>query len=361
MGFLKYNRLFSLKIKHDFYANLENGNKDFVVAPTSECKELLANFKILFRNTPSGFTSLFKAFENDDPFTEIVNPIRFVFALKLENKIEFMNFTDLTDTMNAISYAPGKIIYFRNISPTTVDLNYELLDFLSADVFTYEFILNGTPANVILKFYHESDLANAAITYTGINADPDNVYHQAVDLRGKKKGKYIIKVRDTTDTSDLKTQTSFVDPALAGQDIFGIIGIDIDQNISGFTPTLPSPSKTYDAKFTRRTNVWKYYVVDKNNQVVLANVKIDQVTNIGYGTFTFNNNNIIPPYTGPTINGFPSVYLLSDSAVPFTEAPEQFQLTETGGTVIPLIDRLPNPSPLNVSEETNATSIFVYV
>jgi hypothetical protein len=159
-------------------------------------------------------------------------------------------------------------------------------------------------------------------------------------------------VRDSADASELKKQTVYIDNTLAGQDVFGIVAIDIDQNKPSFPPTLPAGDQTYEANFVKRSNVWKYYIIDKNGKASLSTTVIND---IGGGGFTFATRSSVFD-----LNGLDAVYIVSNQSIPFTEVPKKFQLTD-GGAINPLVDKLPNPNLLNLSEEVNATSIFIYV
>lgn len=363
MGFLKYIDLFSVKMTNDFYTIPENTRKDFAVLPTQECAEFLRNSGSLFRNTEQGFKILFKADNNDDPILSIDSPTRFVFLLGLKNKTEFLNFSDLDIPVDVhpppTPYASTKVAYYRNPTLTTALLDYELLDFLRSDVFTYDFELTGSPADVIVKFFHEDDTVNPVVTYTLVNVGTDGFYHRPVDLRGKKRGKYIIKVRNTADTSDLKTETVYIDPAIAAQNIFGIIAIDIDQNTSTNPPTLPGGGE-YEVAFSKRKSKWKYFFIKKSQLPFnLTDLRILD----GGSVYTFAN-----PVSAPQINGYNAVYILSNQEIPFTEDPKKdLDLFINPDLTNPIKEDLPNPTLINISAESTLpsvaeiTRIYVYV
>src|ERR1051326_2709251 len=149
MGFVKYKTLFGLRILNTFYTSPVDGNKDFEIIPSAECAGIIRDNKLVFRNTPEGSKIFFAANEADQPIIPIDPPgVRMSFVLRLLNKGEFFNFTDLTDLLPVTkTFQRGNLIYFRNIpNATVVALDYEILDRLSADVFTYKFSLAGTPS-----------------------------------------------------------------------------------------------------------------------------------------------------------------------------------------------------------------------
>jgi hypothetical protein len=91
---MKYRAVFSLRLRHSFYAN--NRCRDFQIEPAVYTQRLLKNYRCVLKPLPDGILVLTAAGENDEPLIPILGNVTFAFQLRLLNT-NFSLFTELSD------------------------------------------------------------------------------------------------------------------------------------------------------------------------------------------------------------------------------------------------------------------------
>lgn len=139
---IQYKELFRVKILHRFF--LDKGTDDFKsmndadqqkqlkdydfrsflkVSPTTESRQRLNGYNLVFKQISTGFTIWSKVEENDDalPFIPLADDLEFTFLLQV-NDARFYNYTDLK-MENA-----DKLYYLSNRQLDTEPNNFPLID-----------------------------------------------------------------------------------------------------------------------------------------------------------------------------------------------------------------------------------------
>lgn len=364
MGSSSYNKFIDVSVVHDFYES--NVSADFSIVPASGTAVRLRDQKMLFRALKTGFTVRYRTNGIDATPFQTVEDGKYAFVMQLRNALEFVNVTNLRDTANNVSYASGRILYFRNTNTSTNALSYELLNRLLPAVFNYDFTITNTQ-KVHLRVVDE----NAAVAYESGDLLPDDngAFHAKVDLSAAKPGKYVIQqVNNITllnpDGDVVATEKVYVDNNLFGADVFGIIAIELKTS-GGFTFADFVGLGTFNATFVRRTSKWQYFIVNKTHTEddefgppVTLTVVDASPTDPVYGTLgTFTLG------TSPDINGNKAVSLLSQFAVPFYELPKQKVELRRGNSSV-IIAHLANPTRQAVSADPadfSITNIYVFI
>ncbi len=153
---INYSYLFNLRLYHDYY--VDNKAKGLKLVPTNKTLLTLKNGNMLLKEIPYGVTVLYRA-DNDEvtPFIPFTTDLKLTFALKAEESARFFTITDL-DVSPSEKYESGKLLFFQN-SPASVstdpekpeEISHVLLDGLRGSLFTYEFGITGSPAEVLLR------------------------------------------------------------------------------------------------------------------------------------------------------------------------------------------------------------------
>lgn len=137
---LTYEVLFEVTIFHNYFLN--NGEESFAgmsdaakekmlqkfsidsfftVTPTLKTNTVLKNYKMVFKNTKTGFTVYIKVKETDekDPFIEIPADVNLAFLISI-NDYQFENYTNL-------DFAFSQIFLFSNVKPAAEPVSFEYL------------------------------------------------------------------------------------------------------------------------------------------------------------------------------------------------------------------------------------------
>ena len=385
-----YNRLFNLSIFHDYY---EDGlANDYRLVPTFETTEFLKGGRMLFKTIPKGCTVLYRTLADESgAFINKGPDARLLFSLSMNNNSKFLNITDL-DESTTKKYSSGHIIYLSNTpaSPSSdaespEELNYQLLDFLEGRLFSYQFKLNpalASPGDVLFTVSDENN--NPVPVGKKFNGDPfddtltltrseDGSYTQLIDLRDYPKGRYTITVKNPASPLDppLKVVHFYSDELLLGKKVLAIVDIELNQA----TNPLYTSTWEYAIRFSRKSSVWKYFIVDKTEKVAdLDNYDLsitDERTdgNLPYAAnYTFTRDGQ-EPHATIRINGKNTVIFKSDALIPipFFETPlPGIQLkkvpNDTGDSEQLIIQNLPNPSHKGViKEEAGILESEIYV
>ncbi len=385
-----YTRLFNLSVQHNYY---EDGiARNFRIAPTRETSELLQGGRMLFKSIPKGCTVLYRTLADETtPFVDKGPEARLKFTLSFENLSELLNITDL-DESPSNTYKSGNFIYLVN-DPASASsdpenpevLSYELLDFKEKRLFTYFFTVEpplSPPGDVLLTVTDESGTpVSIGKTVEGVpfpttvtvHVNEDGNYAQQIDLRKLPKGKYTITLQDASDNSFINSVTFYADESIAGKNVLGLVDIIFE----GITDLMYDDTWEYAISFSRRTTIWKYFIVDKTQKVAdldnfnLAIVDQRVQTSPPYAasyTFTRDGNE---PHDTIRINGCDTVIFKSNaiSPIPFYEAPlprmelRKVPVNPSDSTQV-IIENLPNPSHSGVVKENAGvleSEIYVFI
>jgi hypothetical protein len=362
-------KFFSVDVKHSFYKS--EFTSDLGIAPTRETIEKLANFKLLFKESPTGFQLLYRAVaSNNNASFHVIDNAVFSFALTLNNKIPFLNFTDLTDPSSVV-YASGKILYFRNTTTTTNGIVYELLNRLLPATFTYDLAVTALITDIV-RLQVKDAIGTTVFTSDPLIQDDNGKYHSPVDLHQYAPGKFsIIELKNATPQT---TEKVYVDSNLVGKDVFGVLDIEYKTGqpfgMSTFTFGDFIGLSPFVVQFTRRLSTWKYFVVLKSGNTLISDTSVTIVdesndsgnSNNPYDDFSFSK-------TTSTVNGqdaFVFTSIAPSLTIPFFETAKlKLRLKKDISSVLtPIIDNLPNPTIGSISADpanVNITHIYVYI
>jgi hypothetical protein len=360
-----YNKLFTVKVKHDFYKDLVSRD-DILFMPTKECRAFMESNRLLFRRAEDGSASLLYRTDGAEGSTEPfipIDPNKYVFALGLKDKARFLNITNLEYGTAQEQYTSGKLAYFRNTSGQS-SLDYELIDLLRPSLFTYEFMFSvPAPAQNTGHLVVRDEDNAVVIDETGIAREGSGYYKIPVDFRSLLKGKYTFNYSDATNPA--VSETVYIDNDLAGRDIFGVLVIDssMEQDLSDFLALSP-----FEMVFTRQETLWRYIIVLKTGKVLpsdtleIADILYDD-TGSSYAEYTFVTDG------QTTVNGFEARKFISVETIPFFEEPKMdLKLKKTSGAITTtIIEDLPNPLSHGViagyatTEDLPVSEVFIYV
>ncbi len=378
-----YSRLFNLAINHNYY---EDGlARNIHLKPTEETVKLLRGGRMLFKEIPKGITVLYRTLEDEiSPFVNIGPNARLVFSLNNDNLPEFLNITNLDESVSR-KYKSGNILYFRNNpnagpadpNPPSNDpdspeaLAYEIIDFLRGSLFTYEFTL-ASSEDVLMTVSNENNIPVSVVDETVSEGD-DGIYRQQIDLRNHPKGKYTITIRKSSNNALISSITFYSDDKLVGKKILGILDIEFNA-VNNY---IYNNTWEYAIRLERKSTVWKYLIVDKTKQMAdLANYSLSisdtrsDLENPYPAKFTFTRFGN-QPHDLIKINGMDTIVFKSDAAslIPFFENP-LLAITlskipnDPGDPEVTIIKNLPNPKHNGLVKneaEILESEIFVFI
>ncbi len=373
-----YKRLFNLSINHAYYEN--SRAKGLVLYPTKETLKLLKGGRMLFKYLPKGFTVLYRTLDDEvSAFVDMGQDLRLVFEINIENRFEFLNITHL-DESPIRKFSSSNILYFKNnpasasIDPTSPEpLEFELLDFIQSSLFTYEFTVDTSPAQVKFRLYAEDETSLISVgkdvegvpfnTTLTLNINDNGTYSQQIDLRDKPKGKYVIIIRNNSDTIDLLRKVVYVDDDLAGKKISGIV--DITYNAA--EGHIYEETEEYSIQLSSVESIWKYLIVNKS-KILDFSTDVISINDAGssVGPYIVNGFDISgsSPHGDIRINDLDTVVILSSAEIPFYEIPKIKLELKSSTLPKPLFTNLPNPSHSGVVKEEAgllASEIYVFI
>jgi hypothetical protein len=94
---MKYIPLFSVDLKHDYYADGECPN--FSLTPSADTARLLANLRLVVKAKPCGSNVLIAVDDQQQPFIPLASDATFIFNLRLQDA-DFPFVTDLSGLLN---------------------------------------------------------------------------------------------------------------------------------------------------------------------------------------------------------------------------------------------------------------------
>ena len=364
---MSFKKLFDISFLHNFYA--AGVIPDVSIAPTIETIALLKNLKMIYKSNSAGEQMLYKTRDSSGtPFIEADKDLDFLFTIHPKYTAEFQNITNLDQGSPNKTYTKGKIPLFENdpsAASTDVDhpeeIRHVLLDAVRPKVFTYYFTLDPvpTPGETLLKVT-APDGSVETISYneeTEITPNSDGNYFMPIDYSQKPSGKYTFTVRNAADDTDLQTELIYLDNELKAIGLQGLIHIRYDLS-EGF---LYGDPEFYGITFIRKQSKWVYYVANKNGQVDLADIDIEDTSedtsdlDIPYETYRFNKG--VEPDPNISINGYDTVVFTSLEDIPFYERPKLHLNLKVVDDVI--IENLPNPPLAGVSGAFSEIFVFL--
>jgi hypothetical protein len=197
---INYNRLFNLRLAHTYYEN-ERG-RGLQLQPTGDTLRILRGGNMMVKTIPYGITVLYRATDDEvTPLVSLPDDLTLTFSLKAENKAEFFNITDLDESPTR-TFSASDILYFTN-DPAAAsndpdnpeEITHVLLDGTKNSLFTYEFGLGSSPAEVLMRVSDaDGNLVSAGKTVDGnplpttlmISKKEDNSYSRQIDLRNSR-------------------------------------------------------------------------------------------------------------------------------------------------------------------------------
>jgi len=379
---INYNRLFNLRISHDYFENGKAGGLN--LHPTRATRSILRGGNMLFKTIPLGITVLYRAQDDEvTPFVELSADLKLTFVLRVENKAEFLNISDLDESPSK-KYRSSNILHFSNDpSSASIDadspepVTHELLDSLRNALFTYAFTLETPPSEVLLRVRNSGgDLVSVGKTAEGaplpttltLELNDDGSYSQQVDLRAQPAGTYSVTIRNSGDTDTLKEEKIYVSDELASRDILGVVDI-LYESATGH---LYGDTEQYDLRFNRKESIWKYFIVNKNQTAELSDDPLSlpdlEIVDNGngspvYTTATFNREGDAP-HANIKVNGLDTVIFKSVDPIPFFEVPKAEVQLKTSSDDTVLIEHLPNPSHSGAVKELGGeleSEIYVFI
>jgi hypothetical protein len=322
---INYTRLFNLVVGHQYF---KDGHDRFItLKPTIETESLLKNGKMLFKRLPHGVTVLYRASDDEvTPFVELEDNQHFVFTLSLSDVTSFLNITDLDESPSR-RYQSHNVVLFTNDPANPSDnnnapevLNLEIIDSLRSQLFTYAFVLSGSPATAFLTVRDRS--GNPVSIGYDTEGDPlpipievalqsNGEYNQQIDLRDKSKGKYTITVANSDGSTVFKEEEIYADGHLEKKNIFGIVDLEYNDT----TNHLYGDTEEYQILLNRLNTIWKYFIVNKNENI------------------DFSSESLLITDTGST-NGTP--YIINTFSRSYASILLTADATGTGGNSISL-------------------------
>ncbi|MGB3464670.1 MAG: hypothetical protein WBA74_05360 [Cyclobacteriaceae bacterium] len=332
---------------HDYYESGVAEGLAFV--PDAATMRTLKNHRLKFQNKSGGFELSFQSANGIDPIIDFEES-NFRFLIKLENALEFLNFTDLSVLSG---YTPRKKVYFKNSPQETTQISAGLIDLIKPPQFSYQLPLEtNDPANetAVLELSHES--GSASITIDDIKSRSNGTFETPVDLAGKRSGLYTLQ-SSLSISADEGQENVLVDHKTYLDQIFGIIDIHYTSD------TLSE----YELVFQRKANLWNYIVINKSRRTLSEFngllVKDNNLSNIiPYQAYLFDKVE-----SGLTVSGYDAVKFQSKTTIPFFEKPKSFiQLVrEVNGSDLVLMKHLANPPVNQISSDNDESDIYVFV
>lgn len=267
-----YMTLFQVEASHTFYLDYE-GNKvdhkpDLLFKPTSECRNILKNYRLIFKSSKEGFRILGQVKDIDTSPHKLLIPIdegvKFTFTISLLNPY-FVNFSQLP-----IENTRGKLYRFTNLQESVMAGAISLSKIAgspvsSADLmtikpkrFTTEIDIPPptTQTRIILK-----DRKNISILDEKVNIDPNTGKGIInTDLSSLEDGIYSL-------TIDGAEETFFSSDHCFTNTIFGVVeifnGSEPPESCRFINTTDEITPVTYIIPFAARSCIWKYNLVQR--------------------------------------------------------------------------------------------------
>jgi hypothetical protein len=338
---IQYNTLFSINLRHNYYAN--GLCPDFDIVPTAECQAFMRRFELGAKLLGGVLLVYFEeSVATGKPRVKVEDwlPFRFVMQLK---QSAFYNYTVLPKATkpfffsnldeNGVEKVPNTEGSFlsKNATPDLADL----ID-IKSNAFSVQHPLGTTQIKLSLfrpqtGFELVKTMEARPLTTT-----------TAVSLPTFQNG--LVKVENNSDGTP---QYFYADAAISGSKPFGII--EIWRN-----PTrLYTPPQVFNLKWERKKDFWRYFIIKREAETDFS-IKIENVKAAEYPSARFDVINeadqtakekqIISNYTDAAIDLFRSSVELPQFERPFGK----INLSDTMGRIDILL-----PQPTFRSTDTN--------
>ena len=370
-----YRTLFAVEFFHEFYKKADNSyshrDEDFDITPTPDCKTMLKNQGLLFRQVPGGFILLYKSEPDNSakPLIPLTDTSQFRFVLTAKNpNLVYYSDLPLTGERSAVYYLHNRLSNIQNINGAD-----ELLLVQDTNA-PYLSALDKTklrPGQFNYQFSRESDSARLTIADRQLMS----VYSQNLDKLDPEVNaglrEFSAQPDLTLQASDLytltidgETQESFyLDTQLYRQQPFGLIDIFSNTEVPAAYRFIDDAglvtAKTYRVRINNRSTIWRYFIGLKYRSSVTPE-KLDVVSSVFTANFTrktsitlADSTQVVPFDSGTT-------------KIPLKKAPlKGFTLkrdisTGPGPSVFEETP-LPNPDITNIATETGSEPIYSQV
>lgn len=356
---INFNTLFDVDIFHEYYKN--GISKDFVIAPSEECKELLSDYRLIFHTTSSGFNVSFSVDENDNPVIPIDYQIKLVFHITAKNPY-LLNYTNLPidKIKNTVYYFTNYNLGFPGQSALHKNSNYvsseDRLD-LKPETFSYPIISKENEVEMSIQDCSDETIIEKSFLTIQNSADIQ------VNLSPFSPGKFKLLI-------DGEEEIEFYsDNKLAGKPVFGVIEIFLDPD-----SIIP---QAFEINFPARKTYWKYNVILKHSSSLTSeelSVDIPKTETDKYG-YSFadeliRNKDISPKVLFNRLNEIESSE--SPTSIPFVFSKELLLSEETikGIRLVkingnsesdygnPVLENLSNPSIESIKPEAETGKVY---
>ncbi len=255
---INFNTLIDVDIFHEYYK--DGISKDFEITPSVECKELLKDYRFLFRSTPTGFNVSYSADSEDNPVIPIDYKIKLVFYLTSRNPY-LLNYSNLP-----IDRIKNTIYYFTNYDSetsekTTLHKNEDYVSSedridLKSETFSMQVTSGENEVGVSVI-----DIDDTAVINESFRVNK-NVSHIQINLHPFSPGKFKLLI-DGEETSEF-----YADNKIQGKVVFGVIELFLDSD--------SEVPLAYEINFPLRKTYWRYNVFLKHTKTLTAeNISID--------------------------------------------------------------------------------------
>jgi hypothetical protein len=246
----RYSQLFSVTFLHDYYVS--GKTPDLMASPTPATKALMAQHHLRWapnrRHDATAFSVAIRTTSAGEAFTPLPEETKLSFWLSLRDA-QFLNFTDQE------AKSPGHIWYFRNEEAPDNSLN-SLGDFVPVQPvpFLFHYDLSGTTEPIVEITEADSGASAGEALVEQIST---NLWRVTIDLSAHREGRYQL-----SHNSAHLPANRFIYASEAGSAPGTFAVLDIVKGAAGWDLPL-STARAFTLPFTRRTSIWKYFVVRK--------------------------------------------------------------------------------------------------
>lgn len=342
---LSYIPFLKIATSHNYY---KTGIPDVITyLPSESTIKKLKNYRLKFNQYQGGFDLSFQSVDGSTPLVTM-SELKLTFLMKLENALEFLNFTNLA---NLGGFTAKKKLFFQNNPQITTQINPGLIDYIRPNQFTYVIpITTNDPENETIDLEMEHIESGKKFQIGALAAKSDGSYESPIDLAGKPEGLYAFN-SESSIANDTSSEKILIDKAIYRDQVFGIIEI----HYTGDT------LDTYELVFERKSNFWNYILVNRTNRSDFNNLEIkdnSQVNDTPYQTYLFEKKQ-----TGFSIGSNAAIRFQSKTEIPFFELPKKnIELVkDVSGNDLVLMKNLANPPVNQISGNENESDIYVFV
>lgn len=342
---LSYISFLKVSSQHNYY---RSGIPEVISYSFNEATaRKLKNHRLKFNQYPGGFELSFQSVDGATPLVPM-GDLKLTFLIKLENALEFFNFTNLSDLGG---FTAKKKLFFQNNPQNNPQITPGLIDYIKPNQFTYEIpVTTNDPQNETVSLELEHVESGEVFLIDDIPAKEDGTYESPVDLAGKPEGLYNFK-SETSISNTISNENVLIDKEVYRQQVFGIIEIHYNQNSLA----------AYELVFERKSNFWNYILVNRSERTDFNSLEIKDnslVNDPPYQTYLFEKQQ-----TGFTVGSSPAIRFQSKIEIPFFELPKKnIELVkEVSGNDLVLMKNLANPPINQISSNENESDIYVFV